>query len=206
MAATDRIVMGVGAAVLVYIGFVVALAVTGRKADVRGLAGVVAACITLVRRLIADARVPRGHKLALVAALAYLVLPVDIVPDFLPVIGYLDDALVVGLALRLVLRSVDRGVIAEMWEGPDAGLRALLRVTEISLWPGIGAFTRTLGAGVLGLSVCVWVDIADNCAAGLSCREDDPMLLAAGRGIAVALCLAGLLGLMARVVDARSER
>ena len=80
----------------------------------------------LFRRLLADERIPRRRKLALVALLGYLASPIDLVPDFIPVVGQLDDVLAVVLVLRFVLRSADDDLLAEHWPGPPQAL-ALLR-------------------------------------------------------------------------------
>jgi uncharacterized membrane protein YkvA (DUF1232 family) len=89
---------------LVYAGLVVVLTVGARPGPARDIARFIPDCVVLVRRLLGDPRVPRRHKLLLGAVVGYLALPFDVVPDFIPVAGQLDDALVVALALRAVLR------------------------------------------------------------------------------------------------------
>jgi uncharacterized membrane protein YkvA (DUF1232 family) len=64
-------------------------------------------CIALVRRLLGDPRVPRRKKAVLVMLLVYLASPIDLIPDFLPVVGYLDDVVIAALALRYVTRGLD---------------------------------------------------------------------------------------------------
>lgn len=81
----------------------------------------------LFRRLLADPRVPRRAKVALALLVPYLAMPFDLVPDFIPVLGHLDDALLVAAALAYVVRTAGREVVAELWPGSEAGLRALLR-------------------------------------------------------------------------------
>jgi uncharacterized membrane protein YkvA (DUF1232 family) len=80
-----------------------------------------------VRRLVGDPRVRRRHKLLLGALVGYLALPVDVVPDFIPVVGHLDDALVVVLALRAVLRGSGSELVREHWPGPERSLALVLR-------------------------------------------------------------------------------
>src|SRR5829696_3114349 len=90
---------------LLYGLLIVAVALGGRREEAQALARLVPDMVGLLRRLLADPRVSTAHKLLLGAAVAYLALPFDLVPDFVPVIGALDDAIVVGLVLRLVLRA-----------------------------------------------------------------------------------------------------
>ena len=112
----------------VYAAFVLALVVAGRRDAARAAVRFVPDCIVLVRRLVADDRVARRHKLLLAAVLAYLVVPLDLVPDFIPIAGQLDDALLVALALRALLRRSGAGVIEELWPGPPASLDVVLRL------------------------------------------------------------------------------
>ena len=72
--------------------------------------------------------VPRRRKLALVLLAGYLAIPLDLVPDFIPVVGQLDDALIAGLALRYALRGAGRELIAEHWPGPPESLAVVMRV------------------------------------------------------------------------------
>jgi uncharacterized membrane protein YkvA (DUF1232 family) len=133
---------------MAYAGALLGLIVTGRRVDARAIAGFVLDCLGLLRRLIGDPRVARRHKLVLAASVGYLMLPFDVVPDFLPGVGYLDDALVVALAVRLVLRGAGPSVVAEQWRGPERPLGVLLRLSEVSLrprvnWSAVAARRRT---------------------------------------------------------------
>jgi uncharacterized membrane protein YkvA (DUF1232 family) len=113
--------------VAVYALGVAGLLVAARREDAAALAWFVPHCLVLFRRLLADPRVPRSRKWMLGALLAYLALPIDLVPDFLPVVGQLDDAILVGLVLRRLVRSTGPGLVTELWPGPERSLRALLR-------------------------------------------------------------------------------
>jgi len=123
------ILVGVGANVVFYTLFVGALAVAGRAATARAVAGLVPDCFVLFRRLLGDSRVPRRRKLVLAAVVPYLALPFDLVPDFIPVAGFLDDAVIVAFALRHVLRGSDRELIEGHWPGPPESLALILRLT-----------------------------------------------------------------------------
>jgi uncharacterized membrane protein YkvA (DUF1232 family) len=120
--------VALGAFVLVWAAAVLALVAVGRRSDARALAHFIPDCLVLFRRLLADERVPRRRKLVLVALLGYLALPFDLIPDFIPVVGQLDDALAVGLALRVVLRSRGETLVREHWPGPEQSLDILVRL------------------------------------------------------------------------------
>ena len=92
----------------------------------RDLAGFLPACVTLVRRLRADPRVPWQAKAAVVVAGLWVLSPVDLLPEFLPVIGPLDDVVVVALALRYAARRVPREVLLEAWPGEPRLLERLI--------------------------------------------------------------------------------
>jgi uncharacterized membrane protein YkvA (DUF1232 family) len=114
------------AVLVLYAGAVLALVAAGRRGDARAVAGFVPDCVVLVRRLLREPRVPRRRKLTLALAAAYLLVPLDLVPDFIPVAGQLDDAIVVGLVLRGLLRGGSDELLREHWPGPPRSL-ALLR-------------------------------------------------------------------------------
>ena len=103
----------------------------GRRAELRALARLVPDAAGLVARLVRDPRVPRRRKLVLAAAAAYLASPIDLVPDFIPVAGQLDDAAVLALALRSVLRSCDPEVLESCWRGPAPSLALLRRLAGV---------------------------------------------------------------------------
>jgi uncharacterized membrane protein YkvA (DUF1232 family) len=85
-------------------------------------------CAVLFKRLLGDPRVSRPRKLALAGMVGYLALPFDVIPDFIPVLGLLDDALVVALGLRVVVRGAGREVVREQWPGPPESCEILLRL------------------------------------------------------------------------------
>ena len=120
------------AALALYIAFVLALRAAGRREAARALAGFVPDCAVLCRRLLRDPRVPRARKLALAAMVAYLLLPFDLVPDFVPVAGQLDDAVLLALVLRGIARGAGAGVLAEHWPGPPGSLALILKLAGAS--------------------------------------------------------------------------
>jgi uncharacterized membrane protein YkvA (DUF1232 family) len=130
MSLTQWALVAAGAVVALYVLAVTALVVLGRRVDARALAGFVPDCIVLVRRLLRDPRVPRGRKVLLGLLVGYLALPVDLVPDFIPVAGQLDDAIVVAVVLRGIVRSGGADLLGEHWPGPE---RSLTLVRALSL-------------------------------------------------------------------------
>jgi uncharacterized membrane protein YkvA (DUF1232 family) len=95
----------------------------------RELARFIPDCVTTVRRLRGDARVPRRARVAVVLAGLWLASPIDLLPEFLPVIGPLDDVVVVALALRYAARQVPRQVLVDAWPGDPRLLERLLGPT-----------------------------------------------------------------------------
>jgi len=106
-----------------------ALFTFGRKEDARDLAAFIPDCVILVKRLLGDPRVPWRAKLVLILAFVYLVIPFDLVPDFIPVAGQLDDAILLAAVLAYVVRLAGREVVEELWTGSERGLRVVLALT-----------------------------------------------------------------------------
>lgn len=92
----------------------------------KDLAGFLPACVTMARTLRKDPRVPRRAKVAVVIAGLWVLSPIDLIPEFLPVIGPLDDVVVVALALRYAARQVPRELLFEAWTGEPRLLERLL--------------------------------------------------------------------------------
>jgi uncharacterized membrane protein YkvA (DUF1232 family) len=126
----------VGGLLIIWVGLVVALYVAGRRYDeptrLRDLVRLVPDVVRLVKRLAADPTLPRGVRLRLGALLVYLASPIDLVPDFIPVVGYADDAIVVALVLRSVVRAAGVEALERHWPGTDEGLEALERVCRLA--------------------------------------------------------------------------
>jgi uncharacterized membrane protein YkvA (DUF1232 family) len=87
--------------------------------------------LRLLRRLAADKTLPRGVRIRLALLLAYLAIPIDVIPDFIPVLGYADDAVVVAIALRSVTRRAGPEAVERHWPGTPDGLAAIRRLAGI---------------------------------------------------------------------------
>jgi len=122
------LLLSIGVIAVVYAAFVIGLVLAGRRSDAHALATFIPDCIVLVSRLARDGRVPRRRKVLLLALVAYLALPFDLVPDFIPVAGQLDDAIIVALVLRSFVRSSGVSLIRELWPGPERSLALILRL------------------------------------------------------------------------------
>jgi uncharacterized membrane protein YkvA (DUF1232 family) len=92
----------------------------------KDLAGFLPDCVTAARTLRRDPRVPRRARVAVVVALVWVLSPIDLIPEFLPVIGPLDDVIVVALLLRYAARTVPRQVLLEAWPGDPHLIERLL--------------------------------------------------------------------------------
>jgi uncharacterized membrane protein YkvA (DUF1232 family) len=124
------LLISLGVVVAVWAAFVVWLVVAGRREDARAFATFIPDCIVLVTRLTRDSRVPRRRKLLLLGLVGYLALPFDLVPDFIPVAGQLDDAIVVALVLRHFVRAGGEPLIRELWPGPGRSLDLVLQLAS----------------------------------------------------------------------------
>jgi uncharacterized membrane protein YkvA (DUF1232 family) len=96
---------------------ILALVLLGKRAAAREVAALIPNLLALFRGLLGDPRVPRSSKLWLGFAVVWLVSPIDLIPEFIPVAGPLDDAIVAALVLRHVLKRTDPTVLADHWRG-----------------------------------------------------------------------------------------
>jgi uncharacterized membrane protein YkvA (DUF1232 family) len=101
-----------------------------RREDFRALARFVPDCAVLFGRLARDRRVPRRSKALLVVLVGYLALPFDVIPDFFPVVGHVDDAVAIAFVLRRLLRHVEPALLEEHWPGPRASLDVVFRLAQ----------------------------------------------------------------------------
>lgn len=111
---------------------VFALVLAGRRQHAQAVARFLPDCAILFGRLARDPRVARRHKAMLVGVAAYLATPFDLIPDFIPIAGQLDDAIIVSLALRTLLRAAGDDLLREYWPGPPNSLAVVERLARTS--------------------------------------------------------------------------
>lgn len=123
-----------GGVALLWCALVVVLWVQQRRAggsvDWRAAMRLVPDVVRLLRALVADRTTPRVVRWSLVGLLAYLLLPIDLIPDFIPVLGVADDVLLVAVVLRFAVRRAGAGAISRHWSGTEDGLRSVLALTR----------------------------------------------------------------------------
>ena len=124
------LLISLGVILLIYGSLLAWLVIRGRREDARAFATFIPDCIVLVTRLARDPRVPRRRKGLLIALVAYLGLPFDLVPDFIPVAGQLDDAIIVAFVLRHFIKAGGEPMIRELWPGPEQSLTLILRLAQ----------------------------------------------------------------------------
>jgi len=128
MSTWDWVLIVTASVAVAYLGLVATLVVVGRRSEARAVAGFVPDCAVLFRRLLGDPRVSGRRRMAVLVLVAYLASPIDLVPDFIPVAGQLDDLLAVVLVLRLVLRGTGPALLREHWPGPDSSRELVIRL------------------------------------------------------------------------------
>jgi uncharacterized membrane protein YkvA (DUF1232 family) len=129
----DLVLGLVAALVLVWLALVVGLIVVRPRGGLlREALRLLPDVLRLIRRLAADKTLPRGVRIRLVLLLAYLAIPIDLIPDFVPVLGYADDAIIVIAVLRSVVRRAGLDAVRAHWPGTDDGFAAVARLTGLN--------------------------------------------------------------------------
>jgi uncharacterized membrane protein YkvA (DUF1232 family) len=98
---------------------------------VRALLRALPTIMRAVVGLASDPSLPRGAKIALLAAAVYLASPIDLLPDFIPLLGYVDDLVLAAVVLDGVLNFVDRSLVLRYWPGSPESLERVARVAHL---------------------------------------------------------------------------
>jgi uncharacterized membrane protein YkvA (DUF1232 family) len=127
------LLLGIAAAVLLaWLALIVGLVIARPRGGLlREALRVLPDVLRLLRRLAADKTLPRGVRIRLGLLLAYLAIPIDLIPDFIPVLGYADDAIIVTAVLRSVVRVAGIDAVRRHWPGTDDGFTAVTRLTGL---------------------------------------------------------------------------
>jgi uncharacterized membrane protein YkvA (DUF1232 family) len=128
-----RILIGAGLALVVAWGTLLVFLLIARPKGnvVKEALRLLPDTLRLLRRLAADRSLPRSVRVRLWLLFAYLAVPFDIIPDFIPVIGYADDVIIIGAVLRSIIRRAGPDVIRRHWPGTEDGLAALWRAAGL---------------------------------------------------------------------------
>ena len=121
------LLIAVGIVLAIWLLAVVILVALGKRTQARELAKLVPNLLVLFRGLLGDPRVPKSSKAWVWFAVLWLVSPIDLIPEFIPVAGPLDDVIVAALVLRHVIRRTERSVVLDHWRGEAATLEPFLR-------------------------------------------------------------------------------
>jgi uncharacterized membrane protein YkvA (DUF1232 family) len=124
------LLLALGFMAVLWLTAILVLIAFGRRSQARELAALVPNLVVLIRGLLGDPRVPRSSKGWLWFALVWLLSPVDLIPEFIPVAGPLDDAIVAALVLRHVVRRTDRAVLADHWNGKPTTLDSIIHLGQ----------------------------------------------------------------------------
>jgi uncharacterized membrane protein YkvA (DUF1232 family) len=131
-----RVLLAVlGGLAIVWIALVIFLAIQQRrsgKLEWREIVRLAPDVVRLVKRLVFDRAVPLATRVWLGALLVYLLSPIDLIPDFIPVLGYADDAIIVATALRYAMKHAGIAAIERNWPGTVTGLQTTLRLVGLA--------------------------------------------------------------------------
>jgi uncharacterized membrane protein YkvA (DUF1232 family) len=132
-----RALLGLGGAlVLVWLALILTVVVARPRGDLLQQAlRLLPDLLRLLRRLAGDRSLPRGVRVRLWLLLAYLAIPIDVVPDVIPVLGYADDAIIATAVLRSVVRRAGLEALHRHWPGTDDGLAAVIRLCGLARQP-----------------------------------------------------------------------
>ena len=125
------LLIGLGIAFGIWVLAIVTLVVVGRRTHAKELATLLPNLVLLLQGLARDPRVGRFDKLLLILGVAWVVSPIDLIPEFIPVLGPLDDVVVIALILRRLVKRAGPETLAEHWRGDPETLKRILRLVRV---------------------------------------------------------------------------
>jgi uncharacterized membrane protein YkvA (DUF1232 family) len=125
------LLVGLGVALALWLIAVAALMLAGRRVEAKQLARLLPDLAALLRGLLRDPRVPQSSRVLVGFAMVWVISPIDLLPEFLPVIGPLDDVIVVALVLRHLVRRAGPEIVREHWRGDPAMLERALHALRV---------------------------------------------------------------------------
>ena len=126
------VIAGVGGLVVLWLLLIVGLAIVRPDGTtLRDAARILPDAVRLVSRLSRNPALGRTTRFRLLLVVVYLALPIDLVPDFIPVLGYADDAILIGLVIRSLVRRAGPEIVRQTWPGTDAGLDLLAKLCNV---------------------------------------------------------------------------
>ena len=124
------LIIALAVAAAIWIVAIVALVIAGRRTHAKELAMLLPNLLSLLRGMIRDPRVGRFDKFLLVVAVAWVASPIDLIPEFIPVLGPLDDVVVVALILRRLVRRAGPEVVSDHWRGDPDLMQKILKLVR----------------------------------------------------------------------------
>ncbi len=129
------LLIGIAVIVALYVVAIGVLVLVGRRTAAKEIATLLPNLLMLFKGLVSDPRVPRSSKALLVFGAAWIASPIDLIPEFIPILGPLDDAVVAALILRRLVKTTGEDVVAEHWRGDEDTLRRILRLARLHVRP-----------------------------------------------------------------------
>lgn len=129
------VLIGLAVVAAIYVVAIGVLVLVGRRTAAREITTLLPNLLMLFKGLLGDPRVSLGSKALLVVGAAWIASPIDLIPEFIPVLGPLDDAVVAALILRRLVRTAGEDIVAEHWRGDEDTLRKILRLARLPTSP-----------------------------------------------------------------------
>jgi len=129
---TQILIAGIGGLLVLWLALLLGLVMLRPEGtSLRDAARILPDAVRLVTRLSRNRSLGRTTRIRLLLVVGYLALPFDLIPDFIPVLGFADDAIIIGLVIRSLVRTAGPDIVRESWPGTEAGLDLLARLCNL---------------------------------------------------------------------------